>query len=51
MLRPVQLHLKVTEAEKQKFEALAVSRHMTLSELVRQTLHREADNHKSKAAA
>lgn len=41
--RPQRIPVKVTEAEKRKFEKLAKSRHTTLSELIRQLLHREAD--------
>jgi len=35
--------LKVTDEEKRKFKKLAESRHTTLSEVIRQVLHREAD--------
>jgi hypothetical protein len=42
--------IRVTEAEKRKFEKLAESRYTTLSELIRQLLHREADTSNGKAA-
>jgi len=45
-----QIHVKVSDVEKRKFERLAESRHMKLSELVRQILHREADIAKGQAA-
>ena len=48
--RNARIPVKVTEAEKRKFERLAQSRHTTISELIRQLLHREADAQKGQAA-
>ena len=42
--RKIRIPFMATEAEKRKFEKLAVSRYTTLSELIRQLLHREADS-------
>jgi hypothetical protein len=47
--RTVMLPVRVTKAEKSKFFKLAEDRYTTFSELVRQLLHREADNRTSKA--
>ena len=41
--RNIRIPVQVTEAEKRKFEKLAEGRYTTLSELIRQLLHREAD--------
>jgi len=49
--RSIRIPVQVTGAEKRKFEKLAESRYTTLSELVRQLLHREADNRNGKEAA
>lgn len=43
IFRPAQLHVKVSELEKRKFEKMAKERHTNISELVRQLLHKEAD--------
>ena len=42
--RSTRIPVKVTEAEKRKFEKLAESKYTSLSELIRQLLHREADS-------
>jgi hypothetical protein len=49
--RQTLIRMRVSAEEKRKFEKLAKSRYTNLSELVRQLLHREADNNKTKAAA
>lgn len=41
--RNIRIPVQVTMAEKKKFEKLAEGRYTTLSELIRQLLHREAD--------
>jgi hypothetical protein len=41
--REERIHVRVSAAEKRKFERLAAARHTDLSELVRQLLHREND--------
>jgi hypothetical protein len=41
--------VKVTQAEKRKFLKLAKSRHVTLSELVSQLLHRELESRTRRA--
>ena len=42
-LRNDLIRLRVTPDEKVKFERLAASRHTDVAELVRQLLHKEAD--------
>lgn len=48
--RKERIPVKVTSAEKRKFEKLAEQRHTTISELIRQLLHREADQKAQSAA-
>jgi hypothetical protein len=38
-----QLHIKITEEEKAKFQKLVAARHTDISELVRQLLHKESE--------
>lgn len=42
-LRESRIFVKVSEAEKRKFQKVAKDRHTDISELIRQLLHREAD--------
>jgi hypothetical protein len=42
-----QLHIVITEQEKVKFQKLAAAKYTDISELVRQLLHREADQLKA----
>ena len=42
--RTARIPFQVTPAEKAKFMRLAKKRHMTISELIRQVLHKEADS-------
>ena len=49
--RESRIPVKVTVEEKRKFEKLAASRYTTVSELIRQLLHREADSKTSRAGA
>lgn len=48
--REITIGFRVTESERKKFLRLAESRYMTISELARQLLHREADTEAGKAA-
>jgi hypothetical protein len=48
--REARIHVRVTEAEKRKFEKLAKKRHIDLSDIVRQLLHKEADAIESERA-
>lgn len=41
--REIRLVVKITAAEKRKFEKMAKERHTDISELTRQLLHREAE--------
>jgi ribosomal protein L11 len=49
--RETRIPVKVTVEEKRKFERLAASRYTTVSELIRQLLHREADSKHLKSVA
>jgi hypothetical protein len=49
--REARIPVKVTADEKRKFEKLAASRYTTLSELIRQLLHRESDSKTARAGA
>jgi len=49
--RDIILPVRITAAEKRKFVKLAASRYSTLSALIRQLLHREADSKTSRTGA
>jgi hypothetical protein len=49
--RNERLFIRVSEAEKRKFNRLARARNTDISELARQILHREADSKPLKASA
>lgn len=44
------IKVRVTDAEKAKFDKLAASRHTDISEMVRQLLHRESEQPQATAA-
>jgi hypothetical protein len=47
--REERITVRVSSAEKLKFEKMAKSRHTDVSEIIRQLLHREADSKPAKA--